>query len=1061
MKVVRFLGATALATAALAFPGAAFAQSTPTAEQCKEDPKLTGCATNSDGSDSSGSTIVVTGSRIARPTLTSPVPVTSVTAEDILSQGDLNVGDALNDLPSLRGTFSQSNSTRSIGTAGLNFLDLRGLGIARTLVLVNGRRHVTALAGDFFVDTNTIPSSLLERTDIVTGGNSAVYGSDAIGGVVNFVLKKNYDGFRVTGQGGISSRGDRGLSNVTATFGRNFADGRGNIAVSLDYLRFREVAFTGRDYLTGAFSGRNQFNTIEPTAGEPFGTDGIIDQAFTRGIRNNNIADGGLLTGICNATLLANASRCAPGSTATNFFGTAHVFTPDGQLIVNPVTNDLRLQTNGATNNAIGGLGSTLTNYGTLFPGYENFSANFLGRFEVSPAFTPFIEAKYARVTSAYDSPSGPSFFQGSIPGFFGGGSNLRCDNPFLTAQAYSTLQTIGRCPTTIAFGATNATAFTISRNNVDLGIRSEVNTRETFRVVGGIEGRFNDDWRYELAVNYGDFKGSTVSKNNLLLFKPDGSNAGFLNSIDSARNAAGQIVCRINAVTVTDAACVPFNPFGSNTTPNLQAVRNYVNVDSLYLQKASQLVVSGFVSGDLSQLFELPGGPISFAVGGEYREERGSTAADENTEQGLTFLTALTSVQYPALKVKDIYGEIRIPVVRDKPFFNVLEFAGAYRLSDYNNSTGKTNSYNASVFYSPVSGLSFRAAYARAVRAPTPSDLFDPIGQNFAQIADPCDVQNISNGPNRVANCRAAGVPVGFINTPARSATLSFSQGGNPFLTAERSDSYTLGAVFEPSFVPGLSVTIDYYNIKVSNLIATLGAQTIINLCYDGQTLNNQYCPLVNRQANGEFGPRAVLSGPVNFAAQRARGIDIDMAYSKKFENGDRFTYRIIGSKKLTIDNFVDPTNPLIPNRQLSELGDPEYEFFASAGYKRGMVTGTVSVRYVGPQTIGTYEAQNSYQGACPASGIVGFSGRTCTPGVITTLDPQNNDQTAEVYFPSIVYTNLRLDADITTKFRLSIGMDNIFDVKPPFGSTGIGAGSSIFDTTGRYLYAAFRANF
>ena len=246
MKVVRFLGATALATAALAFPGAAFAQSTPTAEQCKEDPKLTGCATNSDGSDSSGSTIVVTGSRIARPTLTSPVPVTSVTAEDILSQGDLNVGDALNDLPSLRGTFSQSNSTRSIGTAGLNFLDLRGLGIARTLVLVNGRRHVTALAGDFFVDTNTIPSSLLERTDIVTGGNSAVYGSDAIGGVVNFVLKKNYDGFRVTGQGGISSRGDRGLSNVTATFGRNFADGRGNIAVSLDYLRFREVAFTGR-----------------------------------------------------------------------------------------------------------------------------------------------------------------------------------------------------------------------------------------------------------------------------------------------------------------------------------------------------------------------------------------------------------------------------------------------------------------------------------------------------------------------------------------------------------------------------------------------------------------------------------------------------------------------------------------------------------------------------------------------------------------------------------------------------------------------------------------------
>jgi outer membrane receptor protein involved in Fe transport len=1064
MNVVRFLSATALAGAALAVPSFALAQTgtTPTAQECRDDPKLANCPReNADGSESSGSTIVVTGSRIARPTLTSSVPVTSVTAEDLLSQGDLNVGDALNDLPSLRGTFSQSNSTRSIGTAGLNFLDLRGLGIARTLVLVNGRRHVTALAGDYFVDTNTIPVSLLERTDIVTGGNSAVYGSDAIGGVVNFILKRNFDGIRVTGQAGISSRGDRGLTNLTGTFGRNFADGRGNIAISLDYLRFQEVSLTNRDYLTGAFSGRNQFNTIEPTAGEPFGTDGIIDQRFTNGIRNNNISDGGLLLGVCNATLIANPARCTPGSSATNFFGTAYVFTPDGQLIANPVTNDLRVQTNGATNNAIGGLGSTLTNYGTLFPGYENFSANLLGRFEVSPAFVPFIEAKYARVRSAYDSPSGPSFFQGSIPGFFGGGSNLRCDNPFLTAQAYAQLQTIGRCSTTIAYGATNATAFTISRNNVDLGIRSEVNTRDTFRVVGGIEGRFNDDWRYELAVNYGSLVSTTVSKNNLLLFKPDGSNAGFLNSLDAARNGAGQIVCRINAVTVTDAACVPFNPFGQNSTPNLQAVRNYVNVDSLYRQTASQFVVSGFVGGDLSQLFELPGGPIAFAVGAEYREERAAAFADENTEQGLTFLTALTSVNYPKLTVKDIYGEIRIPIVRDKPFFNVLEVNGAYRLSDYNNSTGTTRSYNASVFYSPVTGLSFRAAYARAVRAPTQSDLFDPIGQNFASISDPCDVQFISNGPNRAANCAAAGVPVGFVNTPARSATLSFSQGGNPFLTAERSDSYTLGAVFEPSFVPGLSVTVDYYNIKVKNLIATLGAQTIINLCYDSPTITNQYCPLVTRLANSEFGPRAVLSGPVNFAAQRARGIDIDMAYSKKFENGDRFTYRVIGSKKLTIDNFVDPTNPLIPNRQLSELGDPEYEFFASASYKRGPLQGTLAVRYIGPQTISTYEAQNPYQGLCPASGITGYTGRTCTAGSITTLDAQNNDLTAEVWYPSLVYTNLRLDLDVTTKFRLSVGMDNIFDVKPPFGSQGIGAGSSIFDTTGRYMYAAFRANF
>jgi outer membrane receptor protein involved in Fe transport len=222
-----------------------------------------------------GGGITVTGTRIRRPNLTSPVPITSVTAAELPNQGQASIGDALNQLPSLRSTFSQQNSGQFIGTAGQNFLDLRGLGVTRTLVLVNGRRHITGSAGDFIVDVNTIPQDLIERIDIVTGGEAAVYGSDAVAGVVNFVLKRNFDGLRLRVQDGISSHGDRPVQVATLTAGRNFAGGRGNIAVSLEYTNAAPLYTKQRDDLTGAFSGRFEYQAVVNTVGEPLPADGI------------------------------------------------------------------------------------------------------------------------------------------------------------------------------------------------------------------------------------------------------------------------------------------------------------------------------------------------------------------------------------------------------------------------------------------------------------------------------------------------------------------------------------------------------------------------------------------------------------------------------------------------------------------------------------------------------------------------------------------------------------------------------------------------------------------
>jgi outer membrane receptor protein involved in Fe transport len=397
----------------------------------------------------------------------------------------------------------------------------------------------------------------------------------------------------------------------------------------------------------------------------------------------------------------------------------------------------------------------------------------------------------------------------------------------------------------------------------------------------------------------------------------------------------------------------------------------------------------------------------------------------------------------------------------------------------------GTVYAWNVDGMWAPVDDIRFRVAYATSVRAPTQSDLFFPQTQSFAFIADPCDSTNITGNPNRTANCAAAGVPTtynaamtapcsstAFIGTPgvtpwrnctALTSSTGFVQGGNPTLVEERGRSLTIGAVFEPRFVPGLSITVDWYRIRVTNLIAALGAQQIINLCYDSSSgITNPFCSTVNRDpATGLFVQPAVISGGVNFAKQETKGIDVDVAYRRTFDNGHKLSFRAIATRVMTLDNYTDPTLPQLPNRQLSELGDPQWAANASFNYDFGAVDVTYGIRYIGKQTIGTWEAQNQYTGICPTSGLTGFSGRTCTAGQLATLDPQNNDLTAEVYYPGVIYHNIRLNIELSDKkYNFYIGIDNVMDKKPPFGLLGV-AGGDPYDTYGRMMYAGFKANF
>ena len=439
---------------------------------------------------------------------------------------------------------------------------------------------------------------------------------------------------------------------------------------------------------------------------------------------------------------------------------------------------------------------------------------------------------------------------------------------------------------------------FSLRENLLDLGVRSEQARRETYRIVGGVRGTFNDDWKYELSGNYGEFRERTKVLGNLNVQR-------FVLALDSTRNAAGQIVCRgvvdpgyggdlagNPAVLAADiAACQPLNPFGAGNIS--QAAKNYVLQDTVSTGKITQLDISGFVSGNTGKFFNLPGGPVGFSLGGEYRRETNAFREDPLVSSGYTFYNAIADFNPPAFEVKEAYGELRLPILRDFFAAKELTASGAFRVSKYKGLGKAVFAYNGGVDYSPIQDLHFRGSYSRSVRAPNLSELYSPQSQNFAPgFVDPCAARQIGQGSQfRAANCAAAGIPTTGANAfdYIYQQSLQIVSGGNPNLTPEKSDSYTYGVVIQPRFTRGLSLSVDYYNIKVNNVITSVDAQTIVDQCYDSPTLNNPFCGSFQRDnAQGTVSgtPYRIIEGSLlasslNYAQLRARGLNIALDYS------------------------------------------------------------------------------------------------------------------------------------------------------------------------------------
>jgi outer membrane receptor protein involved in Fe transport len=532
---------------------------------------------------------------------------------------------------------------------------------------------------------------------------------------------------------------------------------------------------------------------------------------------------------------------------------------------------------------------------------------------------------------------------------------------------------------------------------------------------------------------------------------------------VDAVRDpATGNIVCGSQldptrayddfggnpAVLAADiAACRPVNPFGAGNIS--QAARDYVLSDTTSVGKITQFVASAFVNGDLSQLFELPGGPVSFALGGEYRRETAEFRADPLVQSGYTFYNALTPYEFPDYQVKDLFGEVLIPLFSKTRFADTLSFRLQGRMSDYNRgSAGTVYAYSIGGEYAPVPDIRFRANYSRSVRAPNLTELYSSLGQNFAPgFTDPCSARNIATGSNtRAANCSAAGRPAAY--DYVYQSSLEILSGGNTELREETSDSYTYGFVAQPSFIRGLTISADYYNIAVNNVITAPSAQQIADACYDAADLNNQFCGLFQRAGagggpNGEV-PFQILEGSLqqtllNYAKLKVRGIDSEIGYRTSIGADSSIGARFIWTHQFENNEFLNPADPDRANRLLSELGYPKDAFNVNIDLKAGAFFANYQARYISKMTFGEYEDTNSFQGR----------------------PPQNADYATVEYYPDVVYMNLRLGLEVQADSTFYVGVDNLTDRLPPLYATGVGEGSGIYDNRGRYLYAGFSARF
>jgi iron complex outermembrane receptor protein len=931
--------------------------------------------------------VIVTGTRIRQSELGFANPVTTFSSDTIARSGKTDLADFLAQVPALLGSTTgdlTAGSNYGFGAVGLNLLDLRHLGVDRTLVLVDGRRHVAGLEGSAAVDIDAIPTDLLEAVDVLTGGASAIYGADGVSGVVNFRTKKDFEGLRVRGQTGISSEGDGNNNFLALTAGMNFSEGRGNVAVAYEYSADKRVSDQDRDYLRPPRSA-NLYQNQDDLDDSP----DLPDNVRYDDIRYADSARMGAVD--VDFDLLSD-------------------FEGDGDAY----DRGFVLENSGGYTQ--GGSSTPVDGYqGDLFPELDRHLVNVFSHFDVNESLTLSAEGKYVRSHARSLSQPTFDFYLFMTP-----------DNPFMPDSIRDAI--VPGAAGEFWFGDPDAPdGVLLTRDNYDMGINAEDAVRETLRGVLAANGELSPRLRYEVSYVHGETRSRIVQENNRL-------EENWLAAVDVVNDPdTNQPVCRVTLdpdVPEYLAGCVPYNIFGEGVRD--PAALDFVSTDSVSRTKVTQQVVSGSLSGDFGPALELPGGPIGFAVGAEYRRESSRSDPAAEIEEGLTWVGPI-SRSYGKFDVKEVFAEVDLPVLEEAKYANLLSFGAAFRASDYS-TVGSTSTWKVDAVYAPVRSVSFRGTYAQAVRAPNISELFSPESTTFHFIVDPCDINELNNGTGvREANCAALlgelGVdPSTFLpsNTPQATLFTEGTFGGNAELSEETARTWTAGVVLRPEFAPGFSVSLDWYDIEIADAINTPQAEELAELCVDQPSLDNPYCAGVARDPDTGYIVGFAVQ-PDNVAKFRTAGLDMMLDWTVPMDTNGDLRVQLVGGYLNRLEFVATPGADVD-----SDLGEQYYPKFSATldlTWERGPLTLAYGINWFG-------ETDR-------------FTSQTLAG------DPDYSD-------PRYFKVKQKWDHDINVAYDLNdnvnlyAGVNNVFDQKPEFGYS-----SYPVSAMGRYFYAGARIDF
>lgn len=831
--------------------------------------------------------IEVTGSRIKRIGEMAPTPVTVITGDNLVSAGVVNVADLLHKMPNTLVGLSPETTNNSVFASGLNNTDLRGLGSSRTLVLVNGRRFVAGAPGSSAVDLNNIPTAMVERIEITTGGASAVYGSDAVAGVVNIITKKTFDGVSVDVSTTRPTQSGGEEEYASLTFGSDV--GRATFVTNLSFSKQGQISYMDRDYLRDApIAVQNpDFVASDPNSPQRV-VWGYGEQVLAAYSKTGTFVSG----------------------------GTRYSFADDGTVRPMQLGEALPPLVGGRVD-YLGGEGYSFAENSFMRTPLEriNFVTNM--NYEINDNHSMSMELNLSR-SQAYGESS-PAFMQ----------YRVRADNALLSPQAQQLVQ----AATTV-----NAKGETV--NPVmgylasDFGNRQYNQDRTLARISLGFEGYLTDNWSYDIYAATGRVQADTEWYGEMFEQR-------FYDAIDAVVDTNGDIVCRDDIARAN--GCLPLNIYGRGIYD--QDAYDWVSTDAIRRASISQSVVSATLSGDL---YELPAGFIAAAFSAEYRKEAADSLPDPAMRAGLLFNNQSQPLK-GSFDVAEVSAELSVPLLADVAFAKTLTFETAVRFMDYSTS-GNDSAWKLGLNWEVNDELRVRLNTAKSVRAPNIGELYNPRSQTFRSMTDPCAVSqrdglNPQYKETILANCAAEGVPADFEpSTEWKGATRPGFVVGNPDLTNEVAKDITIGFVYTPAFLDGFGLTVDYWKFELTDVINSFTGPDVLKYCYQSSSLDNQFCPLLERDAD-TFEVTNYFEKPFNSASRNVEGVDLEASYRFGTEVGD-FNLRLIST--YTSKYNTNPTgfaDDLID--ELGEMKRPEWKHRFTTEYSYNDFSAVLSMNH------------------------------------------------------------------------------------------------------------------